>query len=149
MSRLMNDLLWLAKAHSGALALADERVELGALLDGLKVQTYQFIQPTQKLHYENLLNSPAWVHGDSEHLNLLFNNLLVNAARYSAADGEITLRLSQANGEFLVQVEDRGIGIPADDIAHIFDPFYRVDKARTRSAGGTGLGLAIGRWIVE
>ena len=70
-------------------------------------------------------------------------------ARITLPTGVITLQCYQENHEVILTVKDSGIGIPASDLPLIFDRFYRVDKARTRSAGGTGLGLAIVKFIVE
>jgi two-component system sensor histidine kinase VicK len=74
--------------------------------------------------------------------------LVDNAAKYSPADATITLRSAQQEGEIVVEVTDRGPGIPAEDLPLIFERFYRVDKARTRKIGGAGLGLAIAKSII-
>jgi heavy metal sensor kinase len=87
--------------------------------------------------------------GDEGLLKQMLLNLLDNAVKYTPQGGEIVLRLEQRDSLALIEVTDNGIGIPLADQAHIFDRFYRVDKARSRAAGGAGLGLAIARWIVE
>jgi signal transduction histidine kinase len=76
-------------------------------------------------------------------------NLLDNAVKYTPAGGAIRVTLGRQNGSALLSVRDTGIGIREADQAHVFDRFYRVDKARSRSDGGAGLGLSIVSWIVE
>jgi signal transduction histidine kinase len=79
----------------------------------------------------------------------LFLILLDNAVKYTAAGGKLEVSLAEADGYVVGAVTDTGIGIPQEDLPHIFDRFYRVDRARSRELGGVGLGLAIGRWITE
>jgi signal transduction histidine kinase len=69
--------------------------------------------------------------------------------KYTAEGGRIELLLSTDDGFAVAEIRDTGIGIAAKDIAHIFDRFYRADRARSRETGGTGLGLAIGHWIAH
>jgi signal transduction histidine kinase len=76
-------------------------------------------------------------------------NLLDNAVKYTPAGGEIRVELIGRNGHAQVVVRDTGIGISERDQLHVFDRFYRVDKARSRALGGAGLGLSIVHWIVE
>ena len=76
-------------------------------------------------------------------------NLLDNAVKYTPEGGEIAVELTKQNGNARIVVRDTGIGIPQMAQRHVFDRFYRVDKARSRSLGGAGLGLSIVRWIVE
>ena len=73
--------------------------------------------------------------------------LLDNALRYTPDGGGITVRVARAGGQARLEVRDSGPGIAPADLPHLFERFYRADKAR--SSGGTGLGLAIGRWIAE
>lgn len=87
--------------------------------------------------------------GDDDLLKRLLLNLLDNAVKYTPPDGEIRMKLSSRNGTAIVSISDTGIGIPLEDQRQIFDRFYRVDKARSRSLGGAGLGLSIARWIAE
>jgi len=79
----------------------------------------------------------------------MFLNLISNGIKYTPENGQMEIVLSMDNGIARVDIKDSGIGIPAEHLPHIFDRFYRVDKARNRMDGGTGLGLSIVKWIVE
>ena len=85
----------------------------------------------------------------SSRLKRMLANLIDNAIRYTPEDGTITLSLFRDDGWACLEVADNGIGIAPEHLPHIFDRFYRVDKARSRSKGGTGLGLAIVKRIAE
>ncbi len=92
--------------------------------------------------------------GDAERIGQLLINLLHNAIKFSPAGGDVTVRArpeasTGGPGFVTLEVEDHGVGIPAEDLPRIFERFYKVDKARVRGAGGTGLGLAIVRHIAE
>ncbi len=76
-------------------------------------------------------------------------NVLSNAIKYTQEKGVINIELSDDDRVFLIEVHDNGIGIPEEDLKHIFNRFYRVDKARSRKRGGTGLGLAIAKEIMD
>jgi GAF domain-containing protein len=89
------------------------------------------------------------VFGDEQRLMQVFDNLLSNAFKFSRAGGAITVRMRAEAAFVRVEVEDEGIGIPADKLPYIFDRFYQVDGSTTRRFGGTGLGLAIVKQIVE
>jgi two-component system phosphate regulon sensor histidine kinase PhoR len=75
--------------------------------------------------------------------------LVDNAVKYTPQNGRISVRLRSADGQVFLEVEDTGIGIPEQDLARIFERFYRVDKARSRELGGTGLGLSIVKHLVQ
>lgn len=87
--------------------------------------------------------------GDEDRLKQLLLILVENALRYTPAGGTVTLWLRRERPWVTVGVEDTGIGIDPADLPHIFDRFWRADRARSRHRGGTGLGLAIARWIVD
>ena len=89
------------------------------------------------------------VNGDEQRLGELLIVLLDNAIKYTDEDGHVTLSVAQSGDEVRLVITDDGRGIPPDALAHVFDRFYRVDKARSRELGGTGLGLAIAKWIVD
>src|SRR5258708_3635947 len=87
--------------------------------------------------------------GDKEKLRRLFINLLANAIQYGKKRGWIAITLSQDVRGTMIEIKDNGIGIPEEDLLHIFERFYRVEKTRGRNTGGVGLGLAICKLIVE
>jgi signal transduction histidine kinase len=86
---------------------------------------------------------------DPMRLEQVLNNLLENATKYTEPGGRIAITAAVAGGAVEVRVEDSGIGIPPADLPHVFERFYRADKARTRGQGGTGLGLSIVKHIVN
>src|ERR1700722_19347367 len=89
------------------------------------------------------------VRGDAQKLAQVVTNLLSNAIQYNRPGGQITVRLRADQDNAIFEVADTGCGIPEEDRPHLFERFYRVDKARSRASGGNGLGLAICKSIVE
>jgi signal transduction histidine kinase len=87
--------------------------------------------------------------GDSDRLKQLLLNLVENAIKYTPPGGKVGLSLSHKTGWAHLEVADSGVGIPPENLPHIFDRFYRVDKSRTRAQGGSGLGLSIAKWIAQ
>jgi heavy metal sensor kinase len=147
MSRLVEDLLLLAKADAGRLPLEKTPVDLDTLVLGVYHQA-QVLSDAVTVHLGQV--EPARVLGDTDRLKQLLLNLVSNGLKYTPPGGSVTLSLTLDHSEWvLVNVVDTGIGIPADDLPHIFDRFYRVDKARSRAKGGTGLGLSIAKWIAD
>ncbi len=148
MSRLVADLLRLAQMDSGQVVWRFAPTSLPGLtadvLAALAVQAGQRQVTLERQWPEDL--PKAWA--DSDRLQQVLTNVLNNAINYTPAGGRVTVSIAR-QGDFLgVRVRDTGIGIPARDLPHIFERFYRVDKARSREMGGTGLGLAIAREIV-
>jgi signal transduction histidine kinase len=87
--------------------------------------------------------------GDTFLLDQAFSNLVENSIKYTPRGGKVTITTEEKEGKALITVSDTGIGIPEEDIPHLFERFYRVDKERSRRAGGTGLGLSITQWIIK
>jgi heavy metal sensor kinase len=92
---------------------------------------------------------PAWISADRLRLGQAVINLLNNAVRYNRRDGRVWLRTGHAGGRAFVEVQDAGVGIPADKLDRVFERFFRVDDSRSDRTGGMGLGLAISKAIVE
>jgi two-component system, OmpR family, sensor kinase len=146
MSRLVEDLLMLAQADSGRLPLRETVVDLGSLA----VEVYNQAKVLAKEVEIRLgVIEPVRVLGDVDRLKQLMLNLVTNAIKYTPSGGQVTISVMYEEGYAFLRVSDTGMGIPHEDLPHIFDRFYRVDRARARKAGGAGLGLAICRWIAE
>lgn len=147
MSRLVRDLLLLAEADAGV-QLTLKPVELDTLL--LEVYREALLMANGRVKVRLGHEDQAQVHGDADRLKQLLLNLVSNAIAYTPADGVVTLSLHRRpDGWVRVSVSDTGVGIAPEDLPHIFDRFWRVDRARTRAAGGSGLGLSIARSIAE
>jgi heavy metal sensor kinase len=148
-SELVERLMLLARADSGARVLRAEPVELVQLLREVLEQTAVLAEHKQLTVEARLESTPVWVEGDAQLLRQLTVILVDNAVKYTPAPGKIVVALCAVNGVATVAVSDTGIGIEGDDLEKIFERFNRADKARSRETGGVGLGLSIGRWIAE
>jgi heavy metal sensor kinase len=148
MSRIVEDLLMLAKADAGQLVLQHSSVPMASLLQEL-FEDAQILCATKKLRVVLVANDQANVRGDPHRLRQLFRAILTNAVQYTDPGGEIRISSRLASPGLLVEIEDTGIGIPAESIGNVFERFYRVEGARDHARGGSGLGLAIAKWIAE
>ena len=145
MTRMVGDLLLLAQADAGQL-IRRERVEL----DTLMLQVYRQVRPlAEGIELVIGAEDQAAILGDPDRIKQLLLNLVDNAIKYTPKGGKVTLGLQRVENWAQLSVADTGLGIPAQDLPHIFERFYRVDKARSRAAGGAGLGLSIVQWIVQ
>jgi two-component system, OmpR family, manganese sensing sensor histidine kinase len=148
-SSLISNLLFLAR-HEGQLNPDDlEAIDLRIFLQFL-IDEFKILAAEKKLNiHSNLSSSAIEIKGDRELLQQALKNLLNNAYKYTSSGGTVRLTLITKSRRAIVEVEDNGIGIPAEDLPHIFDRFYRVDTARSRETGGFGLGLAIAQQIIR
>jgi heavy metal sensor kinase len=148
-SRLIEQLLQLARADSGSVALQMARSDLNAALQNACREAGILAEAKHLQFSQSIPEDTLWVHGDSASLERLFMILLDNAVKYTPSGGQVDVRLGFDDGFAVASIRDTGTGIAPEDIGHVFDRFYRADRARSRESGGTGLGLAIGRWIAE
>jgi heavy metal sensor kinase len=144
MSRIIEDLLLLAKSDAGQKPLTIKEMSLSDLLQELYLQGRSLAQPKAiELVLHPNVTEEIRILADEMRLRQVFLNLIANAVNYTPDGGRVEISLSVSETEAIVKVADTGIGIPAEHLPHIFDRFYRVDRARNREDGGTGLGLAI------
>ncbi len=146
MEKIVEKLLFLSKADRGEIEINRAEVDASSLLEYVYEQ-FQIPAKEKNIHLTLDTNEPALIKGDEILLRELLLNLLQNAITYTPESGEIMLSLSREEEQILISVADTGCGIPEDEIPHIFDRFYQVDKSR--STQGHGLGLSLCKWIVE
>lgn len=149
LSRLVEDLLILAQAESGKLPMGRRRVELDTLL--LEVFNQAHVLAGERVQLEIGKIDQVLVCGDRDRLRQVVLNLVANAIKYTLKSGTVTVNLSKEEGKAKFSVKDTGVGIPAEDLPHVFERFYRGDKSRSRGKDGAGfgLGLSIAYWIVR
>jgi two-component system sensor histidine kinase VicK len=148
MSRMVEDLLFLARSDSAAPPLEFETVALASFLAELAGRV-EVLARELGAELEAKLEGRGLVKVDRQRIEQAVLILVDNAAKYGPPGGKITLASTVRSGELCVSVEDRGPGIPREELPRIFERFYRLDKARSRRLGGTGLGLPIAKTTVE
>jgi signal transduction histidine kinase len=149
LTRLVGDLLLLAQAESGKLPLDSRTVELDTLL--LEAMQQMRVLAGERLTLRLGEIDQVLVCGDQDRLKQVIVNLVGNAIKYTPDGGEVLVGLSKTESQTKLVVSDTGPGIPAEDLPHVFERFYRGEKSRTRTKDGKGfgLGLSIAYWIVR
>ena len=147
MNKLVEQLLFLARGDSGKTKLTFEKFSLSDMVREVYEES-MMIDPKHK--WDISARDEVTVFGDLAMLKQATRILVDNAAKYTPESNLIVLKaVTDNNGAPTIIVQDNGIGIAGQDMAHIFDRFYRSDPARNRQQGGTGLGLSIAKWIVD
>jgi len=146
-SSLVEKLMVLARTDAGVETLQRAPVNVAECLRGACNDGQILAEAMQLKFAEHIDAQELFVEGDSHALHRLFLILIDNAVKYTPPGGSITVWLRRSNGSAVAEFRDTGIGISTDDLPHIFDRFYRADKARSREFGGVGLGLSIARWV--
>ena len=154
MIRMITDLLNLSRMDQGKQDLNLEFVSINELI-AHTIDRFEMVLKSE--HYRNkkykierdFTQRTLWVEIDRDKFIQVIDNIMNNAIKYSPDGGKITCRLMETHNSVVISITDEGLGIPRKDISHVFDRFYRVDKARARSMGGTGLGLAISKEVVQ
>ncbi len=165
LGKLFQDLLTSAKAEDGRLTSHPDVVEIGSFLEqlagdlrfaaekkGLEVDfvfgSYHTADPNKATTGDRVVNPLYYTYADPDRLREVITNLFDNAVKYTDS-GKISIGLTGNDQVVQFFIRDTGVGIPPEDIPHMFQKFYRVDSSATRTIGGTGLGLFISRKIVE
>lgn len=153
MIRMIANLLDLSKIDGGQIKLDKDYVNFKRIVNHIldRVEFTMASEDADK-HYEikrDFTSREIYVDIDQDRMTQVIDNLLNNAIKYSPDGGTITVRIRDNHQSVIFSVRDEGIGISQADMEHLFERFYRVDKARSREQGGSGLGLAISKEVVE
>lgn len=149
LSNIVRALLLLSQAESGQLALQRQELDLTPLVRDL-IEQFEFAAEDQKLKLQCELSAEGCiVNADRVQIGRLITNLVSNAIKYTPSGGCVKVGIRREGGFVQFIVSDTGVGIPAEDLPHIFDRFYRVRKMNTKGVQGLGLGLSFVSWIVE
>jgi two-component system, OmpR family, sensor kinase len=147
MKDLVDSLLLLAGVDAGRLSLERQRIDLCDVVEGC-IPMIATLAEKKGVAIETDVQSAELI-ADASRLAQVTTNLLTNAIRYNREGGRVRVSVSAEGREAVLTISDTGVGIPAESQPHVFERFYRVDKARSRAEGGSGLGLAICKSIVE
>lgn len=147
LTSLINDFLDLQRMESGRQAYEMEKVAI----DQLVREVFSLHQVQSPVHsfYLDVQTEHVTVHGDRDKLRQVLMNLISNAVKYSPRGGNVRVICREEENHLLVEVQDEGLGIPAESLPRLFTKFYRVDNTDRREIGGTGLGLAIVQEIIH
>ena len=154
MMRMITDLLNLSRMDQNRLGLEKEFINMNELVVHIANRFEMVLQsePYREKNYRiltDITQRDLWVELDQDKITQVLDNIINNAIKYSPDGGRIIVRLMETHTDIIVSVSDEGLGIARKDIPHLFDRFYRVDKARSRAMGGSGLGLAIAQEVVQ
>ena len=154
MMRMITDLLNLSRMDQNRLGLEKEFINMNELVVHI-VSRFEMVLQSEPYCDKNyriltdITQRDLWVELDQDKITQVLDNIINNAIKYSPDGGRIIVRLMETHTDIIVSVSDEGLGIARKDIPHLFDRFYRVDKARSRAMGGSGLGLAIAQEVVQ
>jgi heavy metal sensor kinase len=147
MKDLVDSLLLLAGADAGRLTLNRQRADLRVVVENCVAMVGPLAEAKGVVIEADL--HPTELTADVSRITQVTTNLLTNAIRYNRKEGHVRVSVDMNGPDALLTISDTGLGIPVESQPHIFERFYRVDKARSREEGGSGLGLAICKTIVE
>lgn len=149
LSRLVNDLLQLARLQAGSIKLQRESVSVRGLIAEIATEVRLAAEKKKILLRTEVSGGDFSVLADRDKLKQIILNLLDNALKYSPEGGEVEIAAGKEERRAIFRVRDSGPGIPEEEIKNLFQKFYRVEKSRSREIPGTGLGLSIARELVE
>ena len=146
---LVSELFELSRLEAQQIRPVREPFALSELVQDVVVKLQPQAQECGVALASALPRDLPFVWADIGMIERVLTNLIENALRYTPREGRVEVSLTRENGQVRVRVSDTGLGIPPEDVPHVFDRFYRVDKSRSRESGGAGIGLAIARHILE
>jgi signal transduction histidine kinase len=149
MTRLIGDLLDVARITGNKLEIRKEKVDLAEVLRMAVETSLPLIEACGQHLQVNIPSQPITLEGDSSRLAQVISNLLNNAAKYTQRGGRITLSAARANGRASISVADSGVGIPAQMLNRIFEVFTQGEHAKLGPHGGLGIGLTLVKQLVE
>ncbi len=146
MQDLVEQLLFLARSDNDSIVLKTGLVDVSSLADEVLLETRMI----DEAHvYESSIAPALTIYGDAQLIKQALRIFVDNAIKYTPAGERIRIAAKLDGGNVALSVSDNGIGIPEEDLAHVFDRFFRSDQSRARKTGGTGLGLSIAKWIID
>lgn len=148
MIRLVNDLLKLSRMDGGREQLEKSFVNFTDFFNHI-IDRFEMMKKETIMFKRHIPKEPVIIEIDEDKVMQVLDNIISNANKYSPDGGRISFYLKKFEDEIEVSIADEGLGVPDEDLANVFDRFFRVDKARSREMGGTGLGLAIAREVIE
>ncbi len=147
LSRLSGDLLQLSALEYEHLELKSDRYSLDEQLRKIVIAFEP--QWSVKLINVELELQPLSIVADEDKLSQIWTNLISNSIKFTGSGGRITITAAEQGDQFVVRIADNGVGVPEEELSHIFKPFYKIDKSRDRLVGGSGIGLSIVKRIVD
>ncbi|MEC1387319.1 cell wall metabolism sensor histidine kinase WalK [Aerococcus viridans] len=154
MIRMISDLLHLSRMDAKQQVINRELIIFKDLVNHI-LDRFDMMLQSEDYEGKNyiikreLMEEEVWVEIDQDKLIQVIDNIMNNAIKYSPDGGTIYVRLMSTHNQLVLSIQDQGLGIPQESIPHLFDRFYRVDKARSRAQGGSGLGLSIAKEEIE
>ncbi|WP_027624172.1 sensor histidine kinase [Clostridium lundense] len=146
---LIEELFEYTKLSGGGIKLNVSDITLNGLLEQLIEEFVPIFEENNTFVTKDMVADDIIVEADGDKLVRVFENLIMNAIRYSYKPGEIKIGLNKKDGYGIFYIKNKGKSIPKEDLSKLFDRFYRVEKSRSESTGGSGLGLAISKNIVK
>jgi two-component system, OmpR family, sensor histidine kinase CiaH len=148
LGRMVGQMLTLAQADTGQTITSKSALDLGQLAEGV-ARSVRSLAEAKGIRFQTQIAQDIWVDGDADRLREVMVTLVDNAIKFTELGGAVDFEVRRDRRRARVTVADNGPGIPRESLPHVFERFYRVDRARSRDEGGTGLGLAIAREIVQ
>ena len=142
MSHIVENLLAISRLDAGEVKMDKTQLNLGQLATST-VEQMRLLADEKGILFRSNVAANIYVEGDRSRLQQVVVNLIANAIKYTPEAGEVAVSVGQDDGAAVLEVSDNGVGIPPHALPHVFERFYRADKARSRNSGGAGLGLAI------